>query len=177
MHRTLILIGLAKVVFGVVVGVLGLRLVDRLLRQKASDEALAGGNQAVGVVHAATLLSLGLLVQHSVSATFDAMDLLYRGQSPEARMAGRFLVFATFHVGISLIVGALVIAFGMWLYGKLTPDVDELAEVRKGNVAPALALAAVVIVMALMAAPGLRSVLDGMLPLPELPRDTVRMAS
>jgi uncharacterized membrane protein YjfL (UPF0719 family) len=180
MHRTLILLGLGKVAFGVVVGVLGIfigmRLVARTLRERRSDEELAQGNVAVGIFEAASLLSLGLSVQHAVTATFDAMDLLYRGQPMEGRMIGRFLVFAAFHVGISMLIGSAVIVFGVWLFGKLTRGVDELGEIRKGNVAPALTVAAVIVVLSLTTAPGLHSVLDGMLPLPELGRDAVRMS-
>ncbi len=182
MNKSLLYIGLAKLAFGVVVGAvgifLGLRLLGWLLRRKEDDDAeLAKGNVAGGVLQAASLLSLGILVQHAVTATFDAIDLLYRGQAFHAGMLGRFGFYALVHVGASLVVGTAVIALGALIFDRLTRGVDELAEVRRGNVAPALVLASVIVVMSLMAAPGLRSVLDGLLPLPELPRDTVTMPS
>lgn len=181
MHTPLFLIGVAKLVFGVLIGAFGiffgLRVVTRLLQQPEGDKALAEGNAALGVMQASCLVSLGLLVQPAVQASFDAMDLLYRGQTIAPGMFPRFLVYAVLHAGSALVVGATVIAIGIKIFSRLTREVDELEEIRKGNVAPALALGAVVVVMALLAAPGLRTILDGLLPLPELPRDVVPMAS
>jgi uncharacterized membrane protein YjfL (UPF0719 family) len=181
MNTALFLIGLAKLVFGVLVAAFGiffgLRVIHRLLKQEGADKALAEGNIALGLMQASCLVSLGLLVQPAVQASFDAMDLLYRGQSLAPAMVARFAMYALLHVGTALVVGATVIAIGTRIFVRLTRDVDELAEIRKGNVAPALALAAVIVVMSLLAAPGLRSILDGLLPLPELPRDVVPMPS
>ena len=78
---------------------------------------------------------------------------------------------------MSVVVGACVLALGTWLFTKLTKGVNELEEIRKGNLAPALVLAAVMVVMALMTAPGLRTALDGLLPLPSLGRDEVTAPS
>lgn len=179
MNRALFLIGLAKLAFGVIVGAFGiffgLRVVGRLLKHVDEDKQLAKGNVALGILQASSLLSLGLLVQPAVQASFDAMDLLYHGQSLQPGMAGRFAMYAFLHVGTALLVGAGVVALATFIFNRLTKDVDELVEVKRGNVAPALALGAVLIVMSLMAAPGLRTMLDGLLPLPELPRDIVPM--
>lgn len=183
MNGSLLLVGLAKVLFGVVVGAvgifLGLRLVRLLTRQRDADaEAQLGrGNLALGIFEAACLLSLGILVQHAVQATFDAMDLLHRDHAFTGKAFMHFCFYGTIHVGVSLLVGAIVIALGTGLFTWLTRGVDEMAEVRKGNAAPALVLASVIIVLALVTAPGLRSTLDGLLPIPELQRDVVPMSS
>jgi hypothetical protein len=125
------------------------------------------------VLSAASLLSLGLLAQHAVSATFSAMDLMYRGQKLAAPMVGKFAFYGFVHVILSLAVGAAAIAVGAFLFGRLTRGVDEIEEIRKGNIAPALVLGAVMVVIALVAAPGLETALEGLLPLPTLARDEV----
>ena len=76
-------------------------------------------------------------------------------------------------VGLTAVVGVIVLALGTFLFTRLTRGVDELEEIRKGNLAPALVLAAVMVVLAMMTAPGLRMALDGLLPLPVLGRDQV----
>jgi len=181
MNTALFLIGVAKLGFGVLVAAFGiffgLRVIHRLLKQEGADQALAAGNAALGVMQASCLVSLGLLVQPAVQASFDAMDLLYRGQRLAPAMFARFAMYGLLHVGTALIVGAVVITIGIRIFVRLTSEVDELAEIRKGNIAPALALAAVIVVMSLLASPGVRSILDGLLPLPELPRDVVQMPS
>ena len=45
-------------------------------------------------------MALGILVQHAVSATFDAMDLLYRGQTFEVAMLSRFALYALSRIAL-----------------------------------------------------------------------------
>ena len=64
-------------------------------------------------MQASCLVSLGLLVQPAVQASFDAMDLLYRGQTLAIGMLPRFIIYAVLHAGSALVVGATVIAIGI----------------------------------------------------------------
>jgi uncharacterized membrane protein YjfL (UPF0719 family) len=171
-NLTLLLVGLAKVVFGLIVGVLGVllgsRALGRLMHGGHADAAVRNGNMALGVLNAAGIVSLGILAQHAVTSTFSAMDLLYRGHDPDAGALGRFAVYAFVHVGVSLGVGSTVLSLGAWVFGKLTREIDEIEEIKKGNVAAAIVLGGVLLVLALTTAPGLQTSLDGLLPLPAL---------
>jgi hypothetical protein len=175
MNLALVLIGLGKVVFGLLVGVLGIfiasRVLGRMLHGGAADEAVRGGNAALGLLNGFGIVSLGILGQHAVLATFNAMDLLYRGKGLEGGMVGRFVGYGLVHVGLSLVVGSGVLAFGAWIFGKLTRDVDEIDEVKKGNMSAAMVMGGVLLVLAIMTAPGLQTALDGLLPLPVLRPD------
>ncbi|MCC6528156.1 MAG: DUF350 domain-containing protein [Polyangiaceae bacterium] len=175
MNLGLFLIGLGKAAFGIVVGALGIfvasRALHRFLGRRDRDSEMADGNLAGAIFKAGGLVALGILLQHAVGATFTAMDLLYRNEDADAAAVARFAAFAGIHVGLSIVVGALVLALGTLLFTRLTRRVDELAEVRRGNAAPAVVLAAVMVVLALMTAPGLQTALDGLLPLPELGRN------
>ncbi|HYO71095.1 MAG TPA: DUF350 domain-containing protein, partial [Archangium sp.] len=75
------------------------------------------------------------------------------------------------------LVGTGVLALGMLLFDRITPGVDELAEVRRGNVALALVLAAILLVLAWLTAPGLQAALNGLIPFPELPPSTFQSPS
>jgi hypothetical protein len=55
------------------------------------------------------------------------------------------------------------------LFDKLTGGVEEMEQIRAGHVAPAIVVGAVLIVLALLTAPGLETALEGLLPVPELP--------
>ncbi len=175
MNLLLFLAGLAKVGFGIAVGALGIflasRVLNRLLQSGKTDEEQKKGNVAAGVLYASSLIALGWLVQHAVSATFVAMDLMYRGATITMPVLTRFTIYALVHVTFSLTVGAAVIAIGTGIFAKLTRGIDEIAEIRKGNIAPALVLGAIMVVMAMMTAPGLQTALDGLLPLPTLGRN------
>lgn len=177
MNLLLVAVGLLKVVFGGLVAALGIWLafrgMNRLLGTHPTED-LRQGNMAAGVVHASSLLALGLLVQRAVQATFDAVDLTVAGPRPEAALVGRLVLVALLHVGLTLGVGAGVLALGALLFDRITPGLDELEEVRRGNVALALVLSAILVVVALLTAPGLQAALNGLIPFPELPADMFR---
>lgn len=177
MNFTLVSIGLVKIVFGGLVAALGIWLAFRGLNRLLGTDAvedLRKGNTAAGIVHASSLLALGLLVRHAIQATSDAMDLTLRTPPFQLLMVGKLLAFALMHVVLSLGVGTAVLATGVVLFDKMTPGLDELAEVRKGNVALALVLSAILIVVALLTAPGLQAALDGLIPFPQLPDAVLR---
>jgi len=180
MNLLLVAIGLSKVIFGGLVAALGIWLafrgLNRLLGTIPTVD-LQKGNAAAGIVHAASLFALGLLVQNAVNATFDAVDLTFHSASVQPGALARLILFALMHVGVSLLVGTAVLALGVVLFDRITPGVDELAEVRRGNVALALVLAAILLVIALLTAPGLQAALNGLIPFPELPSSTYRSPS
>lgn len=177
MSGTLFFIGLGKVAFGIVAGAVGvfvaIRLLARMMRWGETDAEIKRDNVAAATLAASSLVAFGLVMQPAVTSTFAAMDLMYRGQKLHAGMFGRFFLYGLIHVGVSLAVGACALAVGTWIFGYLTRGVDELAEAKQGKVSPALVLGAVMIVMALVTAPGLQTALEGLLPLPALARDEV----
>ncbi|XXF76798.1 DUF350 domain-containing protein [Myxococcaceae bacterium GXIMD 01537] len=177
MNLTLVLVGLIKVLFGSLVAALGIWLAYRGLNRLLGTDAiedLRQGNTAAGVVHASSLLGLGLLVQHAVQATSEAVDLTVRLPVFQPLLVGKLALFSLLHVGLSLAVGCAVLGLGILLFNRITPGLDELAEVRRGNLAPALVLAAILLVLALLTAPGLQAALNGLIPFPELPDATLR---
>ncbi|NOK05004.1 MULTISPECIES: DUF350 domain-containing protein [Myxococcus] len=177
MDLVLLFVGLIKVVFGGLVAALGiwlaLRGLSRILGANPVEE-LRQGNVAACLVHAASLVSLGLLVQHAVQATSDALDLAVQNPPLHLLVVGRLVAVAVLHVGLSLGVGVTVLGTGVLLFDRMTPGIDELAEVRKGNVAAALILSAILLVLALLTAPGLQAALNGLIPFPQLPEGTLR---
>ena len=74
MNSSLFFVGIGKVLFGIVVGALGIffasRALGKLLRWGNVDAEIQGGNVAAGVLKASGLIALGILVQHAITATF-----------------------------------------------------------------------------------------------------------
>lgn len=169
-------IGLAKLAFGVFVGVVGISVAARLTARLSGfdrlGDGLRAGNVAVGIAVAGSIAAMGIMVRHAVSGTFGALDLLLHASGGGFGAAWVFL-YAFVHVAAALGVGAGIVVIGTRAFVRLTPDVDEIAEIRDGNVASALVLASVLIVMALLAQQGMETLLDGLLPLPTLGRDAV----
>ncbi len=165
------LVGALKVVFGLAVAVVGILVASRVLSRSLGvtrvEEALQKGNVSMGILEGGAILALALLCRPAVVSTFTALDYLWRGAEFQARIVLDFAFYAAIHVGASLLLGAGCIAAGVLLYGALTRRIDEIAEVQEGNVAPAIAIASMMVAIALLTAPGLEMMLGGLLPLPD----------
>src|SRR5690242_21819337 len=111
MNAFLFFVGLGKVVFGIIVGAIGVlfasRAIGKLMRWGNVDSEIQGGNMAAGILKGCSLVALGILVQHAVTATFSAMDLLYRGETPKVSMLVQFAAYGLAHVCFSLAVGSI----------------------------------------------------------------------
>ncbi len=177
MNSGMLIVGLLKALFGIVIGAFGIwaasRALHRLIGSGELDASQREGHLALAVLKGGSLIALGLLLQRAVISTFDAMDLMYRDAEITTVAVRRIATFAALHVTLSVVVGSGVLALGTFLFTKLTRDVDEMAEIRKGNIAPAIVLAAVMVVLAIMTAPGLDMALEGLIPMPELARDQI----
>lgn len=172
MNLAIFFLGVGKLVFAVGVAAVGVLLAARVLKRFLGlqpDTELKERNVAAGIVKGSTLLALALLVRTSLAATFDAVDLTLQTPGVGAAGLGKLAAFALAHLGLTLLVGTALLTIALLLFDRITPGVDELAEVRAGNVSAGLVLGAVVIVVALLAAPGLESALYGLIPFPELP--------
>ena len=162
--------GAVKLFIGIGLGGLGVVLAWKLLsRLLQSAEGLPlEENPASGILHASALVSLGLLVRQVLAALYDTIDLfLLRGEF--LKTLPRVLLLGGLHIGLALALGSALLAIGVWIFNFLTPGIDEVAAVRAGKIAPALVLGAILITLALLAAPGLEAILSGLVPYPQLP--------
>ncbi|MEM9174108.1 MAG: DUF350 domain-containing protein [Myxococcota bacterium] len=180
MDPGLALVGVAKLFFGLLVGVAGITIAARMATRFAGfdsvDEGLRSGNVALGVVVAGAIGAIAILVQHAVAGTFGALDLIrYAAPGPVGLLW--IAVYAVSHVGAALGVGVLMLMVGTRAFVRLTPQVDEIAEIHDGNVASAVVLAAMLVALALLAQQGVETMLDGLLPIPGLGRDGVAAPS
>src|SRR5688572_28293203 len=122
MNSSLLVVGLLKALFGIVIGVVGIFVASRALhRLMGSGETETGqkqGNIAIGVLKGGSLIALGTLMQHAVVSTFSAIDLMYRGADINAVAVRRILTYAGLHVGLSVLVSAGVLALGTWVFTR-----------------------------------------------------------
>jgi uncharacterized membrane protein YjfL (UPF0719 family) len=170
MNGGLMAAGAVKLFIGIGLGGLGVVLAWKLLSRllQSSEGQPLEDNPAAGILHGSALVSLGLLVRQVLSALYDTIDLfLLRGEF--LKTLPRVLLLGGLHIGLALGLGSALLALGVWLFNRLTPGIDEVAAVRAGKIGPALVLGAILITLALLAAPGLEAILSGLVPYPQLP--------
>ena len=171
MDVSIIVIGAAKLGFGLLVGILGIttsaRLIKRAIGLADIDAAIKAQNIAVGLSLGAAIIAMGMLVEPAVSRTFNALDLIQHTAQNWTDVLW-IIAYALGMTSASLLIGAAVIVSGVRAAIHLTPDIDEIQEIVTGNIACAIILVAITVVLALLMREGLDTLLTGFLPLPVL---------
>ncbi|MCX8194697.1 MAG: DUF350 domain-containing protein [Candidatus Micrarchaeota archaeon] len=143
-----ILLGLAVAFGQLIIGLalamgavyLGLKLFDRLTEDTNEIAELKKGNVAIAILLGAIIFSIANVIEGGVSSISDSMvpGLTY------------LQMIAALVIGISnLVIGVIFSVFSIYIainvLDKITVGIDEFKELRKGNVAVAIIMGAVLI--------------------------------
>ena len=153
MLANIALIGLAflRLVLGIVFAVVALYLASSVLGRltKGIDDwaEIGRGNVAVAIFMAGIFISVATIVAPGVAGLFAGWDLL------------------AIAIGFIQLIVALALAMAMQyvalsVFGKLTKDLDEWGELKKGNVAVGITMAAIVIAVAAVVLKGVETLIS-----------------
>jgi uncharacterized membrane protein YjfL (UPF0719 family) len=146
-------IGVVQLIVGLVLAIasiyIGLSMFGKFTKGINEEEELKKGNVAVGILQAAIILSIANVVQSGVVGLTGALTL---GFSVNAIIAGVIQLI----VGIVLAVVAIYMAINV--LDKITKGIDEMAEIKKGNVAVAILMAGVLIAVSFVVQAGVSGI-------------------
>lgn len=142
-----IIIGMVQLIIAIILAVvslyIGFAMLDRMTSKIDEEKELAKGNVAVGILVASIFVSIAIVVRSGVG-----------GVSVGLRSAVDGNIYSLIASVIQLILGMILAIAGIYLslniFDKLTKEIDEFEEIRKGNVAVALEMAGVIIAVALI---------------------------
>jgi uncharacterized membrane protein YjfL (UPF0719 family) len=142
-----LLLGLAQLVIAIILSAIAAYLAFYLFqwftRNLDEWEELRQGNPAVGIVLGATVLSVAIVLRPAFTvntATWDVGRDLYF----------RVLLAEALQLGVGLVLAVVTLVLALFLFAALTRGIDEVEELKKGNLAIAGLLAGVVISVAVM---------------------------
>ena len=151
-----VLLGLAQlaiaIVLGAVVAFLSFYLFQWFTRDLDEWEELRQGNPAVGTVLGAILVSVALVLRPALlvdTATWDAGRQIYV----------QLLLAEALQIAIGLILAVLALGLALLVFAALTRGIDEVEELKKGNLAVGGLLAGVVLCVGLMVSPAVGQVM------------------
>jgi uncharacterized membrane protein YjfL (UPF0719 family) len=146
-------IGVVQLIVGLVLAIasiyIGLSMFGKFTKGINEEEELKKGNVAVGILQAAIILSIANVVQSGVVGLTGALTL---GFSINAIIAGVIQLI----VGLILAVVAIYMAINV--LDKITKGIDEMAEIKKGNVAVAILMAGVLIAVSFVVQAGVSGI-------------------
>ena len=119
---------------------LGLKMFDRMTKGIDEWKEILKGNVAVGILMAAVIFSIANVVQSGVGSL---LANLGAEQAMDQMLIA--LVLGLINLGIGLVAAVFSIWVAIKVLDRITKDVDEMAELAKGNVAVAVIMAGVLI--------------------------------
>ncbi len=124
----------------------GVHLFDRLTKGMDEWKELKKGNLAVGILIASFVLSIVLMIEPGLTSLSSLV-----GSAIGIKGIALAFVIGLVNVLIALFFAVLVLFLTMTVFDQMTTDIDEMSELKKGNIAVAVVLSAVFIAVALVA--------------------------
>jgi uncharacterized membrane protein YjfL (UPF0719 family) len=140
---------LISIIFSVVALYVGFAVLSKITKNIDEEKELAKGNVAVGIIVAAVFVAIALVVQSGVSGLSVGINKAVSvGILSFDGLLAIGVAFIQLILGIMLAVGAIYLA--LYILDKLTKEVEEFEEIKKGNVAVALEMGGVIIAVAVI---------------------------
>jgi uncharacterized membrane protein YjfL (UPF0719 family) len=148
-----IIVGLIQLVVSILFAVLalyiGFAVLGKITQGLNEEKELAKGNVAVGIIVASVFVAIALVVQSGVSGISVGINkALSVGILSVDGLLAIGIAFIQLILGIVLAVAAIYLALN--ILEKLTKEVQEFEEIKKGNVAVALEMGGVIIAVAVI---------------------------
>ena len=138
---------LVKLVIAIVLAIaaqfLAIKVFDKMTKNIDEMAEIRKGNVAIGIILAAVLLSVANIIAGGVGR------LLASGWDVNALLKG------CIGLVVAIVIAVLMQFIALSMYGRLTDDIDEEKELKKGNLAVAITLAAVIFGTSLIVSSGL----------------------
>jgi uncharacterized membrane protein YjfL (UPF0719 family) len=127
----------------------GMGLFDRLTAGIEEWKEMKKGNAAIGLLFVSVMAAMTLLMEQRIS------DLVFAIQPATSAVSWHLVIlvlaFTLLNYLAGLLASVVLIFLAINIIDRITPDLDELAELKKGNLAVALVLAAAVILVIFLA--------------------------
>jgi uncharacterized membrane protein YjfL (UPF0719 family) len=152
----LVLVGLAivRLIFAIIFAVSALyiasNVLGRLTKQFKEWDELKKGNVAVAIYMAGIFISIATIIGPGVTGLFVRLEVLA-------------IIWGFVQLIIALALAVAAQYAGLSVLDKLTKGIDEWNELKNGNVAMAIVMAAVVIAIAAVVSQGVASLLTALL--------------
>jgi len=128
---------------------LGIKVFDAFTKDIKEMEELKKGNAAVGILIAAVIISMAIVLEPQVSSLFNEVITGVSGTISIEKISIAIAVgLIRLLIGIIAAVGSVYVALSV--LDKVTVDIQEQKEIQRGNVAVAIMVAGVLIAVSFL---------------------------
>lgn len=169
MNSQAIIIGIVELILSFLLGLLtvwmAFRWFARLTKELNEIKELQKNNMAVGILLSAVLIATALIVRQSIYPAMSTWQTFAHQGFDATSIAAAIGITL-----LSLILSLALSLLGIWgavnVFCRLTSDIDEIAEIGQNNIAVALVLGTLIVVMGLFLSHGVLSLLSSIIPMP-----------
>lgn len=133
----------------------GIRIFDKLTTGIDEMAELKRGNVAIGILMGAVIIAYATVIAGGVRSLTSVVLSVGGASITETSIA---LVGGLINLLVGLALASFAITLAIRIFGKVTKEMDEQAELRRGNVAVAFLLAAILFATATVISEGVGSV-------------------
>ena len=170
MDFILLVTGVLQILLSLFIGIVFIYSASKIFQKFThgidDTEELKKNNIAVAIINSALVIALILIVRSSIESSITIFSNTLR--NPEAVFLSyiktALLMFG--HIVLAGIVALGSIYIGLHIFIRLTKDLNELKEIKENNIAVSIYLSIIIIALALLLEPGIRTVLDALIPFP-----------
>ena len=170
MDIILLITGLVQILLSLFLGILFVysasKVFQKLTQGINETEELKNNNIAVAILNGAIVLAIIIVVRNSIETAITIFSNTLR--NPEAVLMTyvktTFLMLG--HIVLAGIIAFTAVYFALLIFMRLTKDLDEFKEIKGNNIAVSIFLSVIIISIALLLEPGLRTLLDALIPFP-----------
>lgn len=142
-----IIIGIIQLVIAIILAIvslyIGFAIIDRMTDKIDEEKEIAKGNVAVGILVASIFVSIALVVQSGIAGISIGLEDAINGNMYS-------LLASIIQLVLGILLAVAIIYLALNIFDKLTKNIEEFEEIKKGNVAVAVELAGVIIAVALI---------------------------
>lgn len=142
-----LLLGLAQLAIAVILSAIAAYLAFYLFqwftRRLDEWEELRQGNPAVGIVLGAIMVSVAIVLRPALAVDANLWDA---GRNLYVRV----LLVEALQLAVGLVLAVITLVLALYLFSVLTRGIDEVEELKKGNLAIAGLLAGVTVAVGLL---------------------------
>ncbi|MFH1785765.1 MAG: DUF350 domain-containing protein [Candidatus Micrarchaeota archaeon] len=142
-----LILAIVKVIAGITLSInaayMGMSLLDKITASIDEWKEIKKGNTAVGILYAGAILSVIILAEPQIYDFVNAIQLDFGAQYLLGSLA-----FGLANYLVSVLLGIIVVYLSIHAIDRLSGDLEELKELKKGNVAIAVIMAVILVAIA-----------------------------
>lgn len=133
-----------------------------------AEDEIRKGNTAVAILIAALTFSAALVMRETVYPVVSILSLGLSGSGGEEHGILTLLAYAAGHLVLGFLLSVGTVQVALKTFSRINREIDEDAEIGRGNTSVAVIMATVVIVVAMFMQQGVGSVTKSLIPQPKL---------